>query len=101
MKVLHVGKYYPPVPGGMERVLKLLCDRERRLIDSRVLVAGMERTTRRDTVDGVPVTRAATFGRIGSVGVSPALAFELSRSSADLLVLHEPNPVALVADWSP
>ena len=24
MKILHVGKYYPPVTGGMERVLQLL-----------------------------------------------------------------------------
>jgi len=99
MRVLHIGKYYPPAPGGMERVLQLLCDRERRTIDSRVLVAGHEPVTRRETIRGVPVTRAATFGRIGSVGLAPTLPLELRRAEADLLVLHEPNPVALVADW--
>ena len=43
MKILHVGKYYPPVPGGMERVLQLLCEGERREVDSRVLVASTGR----------------------------------------------------------
>ena len=50
LEVLHVGKYYPPVPGGMERVLKLLCDRERHHVDTRVLVMDTGRRTIRDVV---------------------------------------------------
>ena len=98
MRVLHVGKYYPPVPGGMERVLQLLCEGERRQVDSRVLVAGTRRTTVRDVRNGVPVTRAGSLAMIGSVGLSPALPGELFRAPRDITVLHEPNPVALVAD---
>lgn len=98
LRVLHVGKYYPPVPGGMERVLKLLCDRERHRVDCRVLVAHTGRRTRRDTLDGVPVTRAGTLLKVGSVALGPALSIELARSKADVTVIHEPNPVALVAD---
>lgn len=98
LRVLHVGKYYPPVPGGMERVLKLLCDRERHLVDCRVLVAHTGRTTTREVVDGVPVTRAGTLLRVGSVALGPALAIEMARAEADVTVIHEPNPVALVAD---
>lgn len=98
LRVLHVGKYYPPVPGGMERVLKLLCDAERRQVDVRVLVAHTGATTVRQEVDGVPVVRAGTPARVGSVGLSPALAWELARTAADVTVIHEPNPVALVAD---
>ena len=37
LKVLHVGKYYPPVPGGMERVVEMLCQVTRGRLDSRVL----------------------------------------------------------------
>lgn len=98
LRVLHVGKYYPPVPGGMERVLQLLCEAERRLVDSRVLVANLGPTTLRDVCNGVPVVRAATLARVGSVGLSAALARELARTPADVTVIHEPNPVALVAD---
>jgi glycosyltransferase involved in cell wall biosynthesis len=98
MKVLHVGKYYPPVPGGMERVLQLLCEGERGQVDSRVLVAGTGRTTVHEVRNGVPVTRAGSLAMIGSVGLSPSLPFELSRARRDITVLHEPNPVALVSD---
>ena len=99
MKVLHVGKYYPPVPGGMERVLQLLCEGERRQVDSRVLVAGTRRTTLHEARNGVPVTRAGSLATIGSVGLSPALPLELFRARRDITVLHEPNPVALVSDY--
>lgn len=99
MRVLHVGKYYPPVPGGMERVLQLLCEGERRHVDSRVLVASTDRTTRREVRNGVPVTRAGSLAMLGSVGLSAALPLELRRENPDLTVVHEPNPVALVADF--
>ena len=39
LRVLHLGKFYPPVSGGMERVLQLLCEREKTDVDTRVLVA--------------------------------------------------------------
>jgi len=97
--ILHVGKYYPPVPGGMERVLQLLCEGERRHVDSRVLVANTEPTTARELRNGVPVVRAGSLAMIGSVGLSPALPLELRRTRADLTVVHEPNPIALVADF--
>ena len=69
IRVLHVGKFYPPVPGGMERVLQLLCEHERPGVDSRVLVANLERVTVREGLAGVPVTRLTSLGRIGSVGI--------------------------------
>jgi rhamnosyl/mannosyltransferase len=99
MRVLHVGKYYPPVPGGMERVLQLLCEHERPEADSRVLVASLDRVTSREVRNGVPVTRAGTLARIGSVGLSATLPLELRRAEADITVVHEPNPIALVADF--
>lgn len=98
IRVLHVGKYYPPVPGGMERVLQLLCEHERRLVDSRVLVANTGGGTTRDVLNGVPVTRGGRLVAVGSVAISPSLVGELWRSDADLTVIHEPNPVALAAD---
>jgi rhamnosyl/mannosyltransferase len=100
LEVLHVGKYYPPVPGGMERVLQLLCEGERRLdVDSRVLVTATGHRTLRETLNGVPVTRAATVAMVGSVAVSASLPLELRRMAADVTVVHEPNPIALVADF--
>lgn len=98
MRVTHVGKFYPPVPGGMERVLQLLCEGERALgVDSRALVLATGASTIVEDVGGVPVTRAASLLRVGSVSVSVALIGHLRHERCDVLVLHEPNPMALLA----
>jgi rhamnosyl/mannosyltransferase len=98
VRVTHLGKFYPPVPGGMERVVQALCEGERMLgVDSRALVIGSGRATLREQVNGVPVTRAGSIVRAGSVWLSAALIPWLRRDSSDVLVLHEPNPMALVA----
>jgi glycosyltransferase involved in cell wall biosynthesis len=99
LKVLHVGKFYPPAPGGMETVVQLLCEGARERIDSRVLVANTASTTRREDYNGIQVTRVGSFGAIGSVGLCPAFPLELGRAQRDVTVIHEPNPVALVSDW--
>ncbi|MGH8635820.1 MAG: sugar transferase [Burkholderiales bacterium] len=98
MRITHLGKFYPPVAGGMERVLQSLCEGERaRGIDSRALVAGTARQTAHDVVNGVPVTRAGSILRVGSVWLAPGLISFLRRLETDILVLHEPNPMALLA----
>jgi len=97
LRVLHVGKFYAPVSGGMERVLQLLCEREKADVDTRVLVANTERATVHETINGVGVTRVASAGSAGSVAVCPTLPLWLSRERADVIVIHEPNPMGLVA----
>jgi glycosyltransferase involved in cell wall biosynthesis len=99
LSVLHVGKFYPPAPGGMERIVQLLCEGERPTTDSRVLVANTRPGTVREPWLGVDVTRASSLAAIGSVGVCPTFPFELARAARDVTVIHEPNPLALVSDW--
>jgi rhamnosyl/mannosyltransferase len=96
-RVLHLGKYYVPERGGIETVLEALCRGTTAALDSRALVMHTEPRTVHEAVDGVLVTRVASFGRVGAVSLTPSLAFWLSRASADVVVLHEPNPMALVA----
>jgi glycosyltransferase involved in cell wall biosynthesis len=105
-RVLHVGKFYPPVSGGMERVLETVCRASAGLVESHVLVAHTGRRTieqeiRLDGGDASPgcvhVTRVGTLGSIGSVHVAPAFAAHLRRARADLIILHEPNPWALLS----
>ena len=99
LRVLHVGKYYPPVRGGIETVVETLCLGERESIDSQALVINRGRTTRHDVVDGVPVLRVARVATIGAVSIAPTLPVWLARARADVIVLHEPNPMALLAYW--
>jgi rhamnosyl/mannosyltransferase len=95
--VLHVGKFYPPHHGGMERVLETLCQAGRGVVESRVLVANASRATVEEDVGGIRVTRVGTAGAFGSVHVAPSFAAHLRRAAADLIVLHEPNPWALLS----
>lgn len=97
--VLHVGKWYPPAPGGMEKIVQLLCEGERASVDSRVLVANTAAATVHEVWRGVPVSRVASFGTIGSVAVCPGFPLALARASRDVTVIHEPNPIALVSDF--
>jgi glycosyltransferase involved in cell wall biosynthesis len=97
MRVLHVGKFYPPHPGGMERVVETLCRASRGLVENHVLVSNHSRGTVEETRDGVHVTRVGTIGTAGSVHIAPAFAAWLRRIPADLIVLHEPNPWALLS----
>ena len=99
MRVLHVGKFYPPAPGGMERVVQLLCENERPEVDSVVLAANTSPHTVREIWQGVPVTRVASVASIGSVGICPTFPAVLARTPRDITVIHEPNPAALVSDW--
>ena len=97
LTVLHVGKFYPPCAGGMEQVVESLCHAAGAGIASRVLVVNTGRGTVREVVRGVPVTRVGTIGAVGSVPIAPGAAAELRRERADVIVLHEPNPWALLS----
>ena len=97
LRVLHVGKYYPPVPGGIERVVQTLCSVASDRLDSRVLAFSRGSSTIEEIVDGVPVTRVATLGQAGSVPVAPTFAAHLRRANADVMIVHEPNPWALLS----
>lgn len=96
MRVLHVAKFYPPHHGGMERVVETLCQVSRGFVESRVLVANAVRETVEEQVGGIGVTRIGTIGAVGSVHIAPALVAALRRAATDLIVLHEPNPWALL-----
>jgi rhamnosyl/mannosyltransferase len=97
VKVLHLGKFYPPAKGGMEAMVRLICTETASHVENRVLVAN-DRFTRVDQRDGrVEVVRLPSLVKVGAVAVCPGFPAQLARENADLIVLHEPNPMALVA----
>jgi glycosyltransferase involved in cell wall biosynthesis len=97
MKVLQLGKFYPPAKGGMETILALICQRTAQHVENRVLVANSKPSTVEERHGSIDVLRVAALARIGAVAVCPRMPFELAREDADVIVLHEPNPMALVA----
>ena len=97
LKVVHVGKFYPPYSGGMESHLATLCGELLNDVDLRVIVAHEGRDTVSETVDGVPVLRIGTALRISSATVNPGMAAAIRESRADVVHLHHPNPTGVLS----
>ncbi|MEO7063534.1 MAG: glycosyltransferase [Dokdonella sp.] len=108
MRVLHLGKYYAPERGGIERYLQALAewsvaqdDRVGVLVHQR---AGRWRRTQ-DVIHGVDVRRAGCVAAPLYTPLSPGFPFELARAlreiRPDLLHLHLPNPSCFAALASP
>ena len=92
--VVHAAKLYPPAGGGMETVLRDLCDGTAEDWNVRVVAANVRSETVRERCGDVDVSRVAAFGQAASVPLCPSLPLELWRHRADCVVLHEPNPIA-------
>lgn len=97
LRVLHVGKFYPPHHGGMESHVETLCRELRAEVDVEVLVSADDRRTTRETVDGVPVTRIGTLATLASASVNPGMARAIRRSRADVVHFHHPNPTGVLS----
>lgn len=96
-RVLHVGKFYPPHPGGMESVVADLCRALAPHVEVEVVVANEGWSTLTEVVDSVPVTRLGRWGEILSTSLVPRLAGFLREDRWDIIHIHHPNPMAAVA----
>lgn len=97
LRVLHVGKFYPPTMGGIETHLQNLCNELRDRVDVRVLVSNAGPATVEETVDGVSVTRLGTKATFAAAPLSPGLVSRIRRERADIVHWHHPNPMATMA----
>src|ERR1700722_1403291 len=74
MRVLHIGKFFPPHPGGIERTSADLCAGLAAKGTDVAMLAHAEPGTRHTTtqrIDDVDVTRAACLGQILYAPISP------------------------------
>ncbi len=97
LRVLQIGKYYPPVIGGIETHLHALCGELRKSVDLDVVVSGVQHRTTHTVVDGIPVTRLGRISEIASTPINLGMVRKIKESRADLLHLHHPNPMAVLA----
>lgn len=100
MRILHIGKYYPPVPGGMERFLGDLVKAQRAAgHDVGVLVH--EAKPDEGAADPAWLMRCPVWLRLFFAPISPAfpiwLARAVDRLRPDVLHLHMPNVSAFWA----
>ena len=78
-------------------MLASLCHATRDRIDNEVLAFSGSATTTRDVVDGIPVTRLGSIAPARSTPIAPEMMRAIRRTSADAIVLHEPNPWGLLS----
>ncbi|MGH8336196.1 MAG: glycosyltransferase, partial [Gammaproteobacteria bacterium] len=97
MRVLQVGKFYPPYRGGIESHLQALCHELKRFVQVEVLVANEGRRGTESEIDGVKVKRLARTFSVGETPVCWRLAGEIRRSDAAVVHLHVPHPPACLA----
>jgi len=100
--ILHLGKYYPPEPGGMEYVVKSLAEATRSELNHYCLVAAKAGETRvENPANGITVHYLKERGTLLLTPVLPSLPFVLHRlrmtMRPSVIVLHYPNPMAIVA----
>jgi rhamnosyl/mannosyltransferase len=112
LRVCHLGKYYPPVAGGIETHVQVLARAQSRLnLDVRVVCVnrgttdgsqgGSARTeTVMETDGAVQVTRLGrrgAWGRLDFCSGLTALLRRLPQEGVDLIHLHMPNATMLLA----
>ncbi len=97
LRILVLGKYYPPYCGGIETLTRHWCEGfARRGGRISCVVANDGLRTVREQVRGVDLTRCGRFGTLLSTPVSPRY-LAAARQQADIIQLHFPNPLADVA----
>lgn len=98
MKILELGKFYPPYRGGMETLLRVWSEGfAQRGAEVTCVVANDQPRTVRESLNGVQVHRLASYGTAMSTSICPGYLGATRRHSADLWHMHAPNPLADLA----
>lgn len=83
--------------GGMETHLQGLCEELRRSIDVQVIVANDGQRDAEDLVGGIRIARVGKLFDLASAPVCLGMARKIRQARADLVHLHLPNPIAILA----
>jgi rhamnosyl/mannosyltransferase len=99
LRVCHLGKYYPPAPGGIETHVRVLAQAQAALgAEVQVFCVNHQGGPSRVDRDGpVRVTRFRPAASAAKLDLCPELPGALRRVEADVLHLQVPNPTMLLA----
>src|SRR5438105_2908613 len=101
LRVCHLGKYYPPAPGGIETHVRTLARAQADLGASvRVFCVNHEQGPTAVERDGpVEVTRFRPSASVAKLDLCPELvrALRKAESEADVFHMQVPNPTMIVA----
>ena len=97
-RVCHLGKYYPPAPGGIESHVQTLA-RAQAALGLTVQVFCINHEPGPTTVErdgAVAVTRFGRHASVAKLDVCTGLVTSLAQVDADILHMHVPNPTMIL-----
>ncbi len=100
LSVLHLGKYYPPAPGGIESLVRDLAVGQVEHGDRVSVHVFHHENHRQHTMEndrGVEVVRHARTAGFAKLDYASSLIEQIRESTADILHLHVPNPSMILA----
>lgn len=100
MHILHVGKYYYPYRGGMESVVRDICQGlESSGEQVEVVCSNTKLETESEILHGVKIHRLGSFGHFYGQCMNLSLLWKLPKMAKDFDVVHvhSPNPLAELA----
>lgn len=96
MKILHLGKFYSPIKGGIESTSKYIVDYLSNH-EHRVLCFNDKFESQHDIIDGIHVYRASTMALVKSQPISLSYLLLLKKTISefrpDIIHFHYPNPL--------
>lgn len=103
MRICHLGKYYPPAPGGIETHVRTLAQSQAALgCEVRVICVRHDSGSTTVERDGdVEVVRLGRVASVAKLDLCPDLVAWIRRSaeSFDLFHMQTPNPLMLLGLW--
>ncbi len=100
MKVLVLGKYYPPYVGGIEVYTAQLVRQLKDRVDLEVLATNTQARTVHEKIDDVWVHRACQLGVVAKAPISPSmpyLLYRLHKKRFNIIHAQFPNPASDLA----
>jgi len=100
VKILQLGKFYPPDVGGIETVmLNLTTELNKNYFQCDVLCSNSENLYKEEFIDEYKVYRTKSWGKYFSTSISPQMIFKLRKiiNEYDIVHIHHPDPMATLA----
>lgn len=102
MRILHIGKFYYPSPGGIESYCKNICEEVvRRGIETDIIVANSCNKFKEEVINGINVYRMPKVATINSIAICPKMIHFtkniIRRRLYDVIHLHFPNPMGEIS----
>lgn len=100
MKILQLGKFYPPDMGGIETAIYNITEElNKRGIVCDVLCSNSESKYTEDVLKGYKVYRTKSYGKVASTSITPQIIFKLREivNRYDIIHIHHPDPMTNLA----